>query len=208
MSASLSLSGRQQAQILLITVVAAVLFLIVRSLPTGTNLSHLDFRVQGGNIIQFCDPTNPQFIPVVAVQSPVVMTLRAPGSRAAGSELRVAFTLRTSSGRPIAPEDMLVVHTRRLHLLIADPTLEDYQHVHPESGPAPGEWHFAFTPVLAGAYRVFADFTPVATNRGLYAYADVGVTGGPAGPRWAPRSPPPHRRAAGGSSRSTSCRGS
>ena len=55
-------------QILLITVVSLALFVLVRRLPTGTNLSHMDFRVQGGNIIQFCDPTNPQFIPVVAVR--------------------------------------------------------------------------------------------------------------------------------------------
>jgi hypothetical protein len=174
-------------QILLITVAAVAMFLIVRRLPTGTNLSHLDFRVQGGNVIQFCDPTNPQFIPVVAVRSPVTMTLRPAEISAAGGELRVAFTLRTSSGRPITPEDLLVVHTRRLHLLIVDPTLADYQHVHPAPGPTPGEWRFAFTPVFAGVYRVFADFTPVATNRGLYAYADLLVTGGPAGPRRPPR---------------------
>jgi hypothetical protein len=164
-------------QILLITLVAMALFLMVRWLPTGTNLSHMDFRVQGGNVIQFCDPTNPQFIPVVAVRSPVTMTLRLAEIPAVGGELRVAFTLRTSSGRPIAPEDLLVVHTRRLHLLIVDPTLEDYQHVHPEPGPTPGEWHFAFTPVFAGVYRVFADFTPMATTRGLYAYADLPVAG-------------------------------
>ena len=176
-------------QILLITVVSLALFVLVRRLPTGTNLSHMDFRVQGGNIIQFCDPTNPQFIPVVAVRSPVVMTLHPFGIATPGSEWRVAFTLRTSTGRPISPEDLLVVHTKRLHLLIVDPTLEDYQHVHPQPGPEPGSWHFAFTPRFAGVYRVFADFTPVATNRGLYAYADLLVTGDPTGPR----RPPPAR---------------
>ena len=164
-------------QILLLTVVAVALFLIVRQLPTGTNLNHMDFRVQGGNGIQFCDPANPQFIPVVAVQSPVAMTLHPLGICTAGHEQQIAFTLRTSTGRPIAPEDLLVVHTKRLHLLIVDPMLEDYQHVHPEPGPEPGDWHFAFAPRFAGAYRVFADFTPVATNRGLYAFADLLVSG-------------------------------
>jgi hypothetical protein len=51
----------------------AVLFFVVRELPTGTNLSHMDFRVQGGNVIEFCDPANPQFLPVVAVRSPVTL---------------------------------------------------------------------------------------------------------------------------------------
>jgi hypothetical protein len=137
-------------------------------------------------VLQFCDPLNPQFVPVVAVPSPVVMVICPPGATAVGSEIRVDFTLRTSSGRPIAPEDLLVVHTQRLHLLIVDPTLNDYHHVHPEAGPAPGKWRFSFTPARAGAYRVFADFTPVATNRGLYACADLMITG-PAAPERPPR---------------------
>ena len=71
MSVALYFSGRQKVQIALITTAAVALFLIVRRLPTGTNLSHMDFRVTGGNSIEFCDPLNPQFIPVVAVRSPV-----------------------------------------------------------------------------------------------------------------------------------------
>jgi hypothetical protein len=49
----------------------------LRLLPTGTNLSHMDFRVdpRATNAIEFCDPLNPQFIPVVAVRSPVSMSI-------------------------------------------------------------------------------------------------------------------------------------
>jgi len=43
--------------------------------------------------------------------------------------------------------------------------------VHPEPGRRPGEWTFRFHPRFGGLYRIFADFTPVATNRGLYAEA-------------------------------------
>jgi len=70
--------------------------------------------------------------------------------------------------------------------LIADPTLTDYQHVHPEPTHAPGEWTFQFTPRFGGTYRIFADFTPVATNRSLYANADL-VVGGAAPARGAGR---------------------
>ena len=38
------------------------------------------------------------------------------------------------------------------------------------------------TPREAGLYRVFADFTPAATARGLYASADFTVPGGPEAP--------------------------
>ena len=64
-------------QAILITAGAAALFFVVRMLPTGTNLSHMDFRVSGGNSIEFCDPANPQFLPVVNVRSPVTMALQS-----------------------------------------------------------------------------------------------------------------------------------
>ncbi len=173
-----SINWRQFAGI---TVAALAVFVLLRLLPTGTNLSHMDFRATGANAIEFCDPLNPQFISVVSARSPVTMTV-APGGvseTGPGREFRAVVSLQTGSGKPIAPADLLVTHTRRLHLLIVDRTLADYQHVHPEPGRAPETWEFSFTPQLGGSYRVFADFTPAATSRGLYASADLAV--GPAG---------------------------
>lgn len=168
------LGPAQRRQIAFITLGAIAVFAFLRWLPTGTNLSHMDFRVEAKNSIDFCDPLNPQFIPVVAVASPVTMQLAAPPATA-GQNLRATIRLRTASGKPIAPADLLVVHTQRLHLLIIDPTLADYQHVHPTAGAGPGEWTFDFTPKLGGMYRIFADFTPAATNRGLYANTELSV---------------------------------
>ncbi len=164
-----------------ITAAALALFVVVRELPTGTNLSHMDFRVQGGNAIEFCDPANPQFLPVVAVRSPVTLTVTTQAPPQAGAEVRATLVLTTFSGKPIAPEDLQVVQTRRIHLMIVDPSLDDYQHVHPEPGRRPGEWTFHFRPRFGGAYRIFADFTPVATNRGLYSESELAV-GGPPSP--------------------------
>jgi len=175
------LGPSQKRGIALITLAAAALFVVVRRLPTGTNLSHMDFRVQGGNVIEFCDPANPQFLPVVAVRSPVTLTVAPDAPARAGADVAATLTLTTFSGKPIAPEDLLVVQTRRVHLLITDPSLEDYQHVHPGPGPRPGQWRFRFRPRFGGAYRLFADFTPVATNRGIYAEAEMAVEG-PASP--------------------------
>lgn len=167
------LSRRQWRQLLLITAAAVTLYVTLRLLPTGTNLNHMDFRVEGKGI-DFCDPLNPQFIPVVAVRSPVTLGVVPQEQPVAGREVRGVVVLRTSGGKPIAPADLLVVHERRLHLMIADPTLTDYQHLHPRP-LADGEWEFAFTPRRGGLYRIFADFTPVATARGLYASADLPV---------------------------------
>ena len=177
------LDPAQRYQTMMITLVALAIFVIFRVLPTGTNLSHMDFRVNAKNPIEFCDPLNPQFIPVVAVASPVTMTLRTEQPAAMGQEVRCTLSLRTASGKPIAPQDLLVSHTRLLHLLIADPSLTDYQHIHPEPAKTADDWTFTFTPKQGGDYRVFADFTPAATARSLYANADLKVLGqGRAGP--------------------------
>ncbi len=174
---SASLSRPQWIQVAVITAAAVALYVGFRMLPIGTNLNHMDFRVAEGKAIEFCDPANPQFIPVIAVRSPVSMTLTSDSPARAGQPVRVTVRLATSTGKPLAPPDLRVEHTRRLHLLVVDPSLDDYQHLHPEPGARPGDWVFEFTPRFGGEYRVFADFVPVATGRGLYAGTDFRVDG-------------------------------
>lgn len=165
-------------QISLLTAGAVALYLAFRALPTGTNLHSGDFNVSGKGMVELCDPSNPQFVAVTTARSPVAMTLRGgPSVVVTGSEARLTLTLTTSTGKPVGPADLLVQHTRKLHLLVIDPTLRDYQHVHPEPGATDGEWTFAFTPHLGGFYRVFADFVPVPTARSLYASADLLIEG-------------------------------
>jgi len=174
-----TINRTQWIQLSTISAVALALYAGFRLLPIGTSLSHMDFRVSGSNSIEFCDPSNPQFIPVVAVRSPVTMTLASATPPLAGTDVSVRVRLATSSGKPLGPTDLVLAHTRKLHLLIIDPSLQDYQHVHPEPAETPGEWIFSFLPRAGGVYRVFADFTPAATRRGLYASADLSVIGTP-----------------------------
>jgi hypothetical protein len=174
-----NLSRRQILQIAGLTTAALALFWGVRRLPTGTHLSHMDFRLTGPNLIESCDPANPAFIPVVAVRSPVEMRLLPDGPTAVGHESYFRLRLATTSGKTIGPRDLLVSHTEKLHLLIVDPSLRDYQHLHPAPTREEGTWTFVVTPHAAGNYRVFADFVPAATGRGLYAFADFAVPGVP-----------------------------
>jgi len=157
-----------------ITGAAVALYVAFRFLPTGTNLHHLDFRVEGKGALEVCDPSRPQFIPVIAARSPVVVKLERGNPAEANS---LILTLATAGGKPVGPEDLVTVHARKLHLLAVDETLTDYQHLHPEPGGRPGEWRFTHVPAHGGVYRVFADFTPAATGRGLYAFADYTAPG-------------------------------
>lgn len=165
-----------------ITIIAIVLYAVIRVLPTGTNLGHMDFRVQGENTLEMCDPANPQFLPVVNVRSPVRLRLQTQVAPTAGRDVEVILTLATSGGKPITTADLLMVHTRLLHLMIIDPQLMDYHHVHPIPTSEPGQWSFRFKPQYGGEYRFFADFTPAATGLGLYANAKLDVTGEPPSP--------------------------
>ena len=172
-----ALSSAQWRQFVWITLAAVSLYVFFRFLPTGTDLNHMDFRVTGKNAIEMCDPSNPQFISVIAATSPVALTVKTAAAPTAGREVQVTLRMTTANNKLIAPEDLVVMHTRKLHLLIADPSLTDYQHLHPEPTRVPGEWSFTFTPTLGGIYRIFADFTPAATNRSLYANVDLVVAG-------------------------------
>ena len=107
------------------------------------------------------------------------MTLATDVPPAPGRRIHIVLSLRTASGKPIGPVDLLVTHTKLLHLMVVDPSLRDYQHIHPVPGRAPGDWEADLTPQRAGRYLVFADFTPAATARGLYASAEFSVPGTP-----------------------------
>lgn len=176
-TSSRGLGSRQRWQAAWITAAAIALFVIVRNLPVGSGLNHMDFRVSGPNVIPFCDPANPAFIPVVTVRSPVELRVSSATPHAAGARQELRLQLTTAGGKPIGDADLLESHTRKLHLLLIDPSLRDYQHLHPEPSSDGVSWRTEFTPKFGGAYRVFADFTPSATGRGLYAFSDLVVTG-------------------------------
>lgn len=104
----------------------------------------------------------------------VVLTpmLEAPLAPARASKVKIKFS-RKKDGAPVLPEDLLVVHTERIHLLIVDESLGDYHHIHPTPTDTPGVYEFSMTPHRQGPYRVFADIVPQASNVQEYAVCDL-----------------------------------
>lgn len=97
-----------------------------------------------------------------ARRAPTMTLALAPdGPLAPGRAQAVTLTLTDiATGRPLGPDDLALAHTRRLHLLIVDGSLTDYQHIHPVPDPArSGRWRFDFTPRFGRSYRVWADAT-------------------------------------------------
>ncbi len=98
----------------------------------------------------------------------------APGRRATVT----ARLTRQSDGAPLREEDLLVMHTQRIHLLIVDPSLDDYHHEHPTPTPTPGEYVFDFTPRRAGTYRAWADVVPAESVVQEYVVTDMPAEAG------------------------------
>ncbi len=90
-----------------------------------------------------------------------------------GKATRVTVHLAHPDGTPAPADELLVVHTQPVHLLIIDPALIDYHHEHPVAGPAPGDYTFSFTPAASSSYRIYADVVPAATGIQEYPFTDL-----------------------------------
>lgn len=92
---------------------------------------------------------------------------------AADRASRVTLHLTQRGGSPVLESDLLMMHTRPIHLLIVDTALEDYHHEHPVPTATPGEYTFSFTPSREASYQVFADLVPLATGVQEFPFADL-----------------------------------
>ena len=101
------------------------------------------------------------------------MTASSDAPLQAGRPTRVRVRFTKKDGSPVAPTDLLVAHTQKIHLLIVDSALEDYHHEHPTPTGSPGEYEFAFTPANTRPYRVYADVVPALTGIQEYLPADL-----------------------------------
>jgi hypothetical protein len=173
------LSGKIRWRIAGITGLMVVIFVAFQFLPSfaperpGTLLR----RISGDPSPHLCDVDSLGFNRVNANRSPFVMQVFSASKPTIGEETEVMLSLTTPGGRAIHLNDLMEVHTKKVHLLLVDASLEDYHHVHPQSTGIPGEYSFRFTPGSGGDYRVFADVTPAATKRPAQAVTDLSVEG-------------------------------
>lgn len=96
------------------------------------------------------------------------------GGFAAGETRSVTLTFHDkATGAGLGPGDFAIAHTRKIHLLIVDPSLDDYHHIHPTPGAEPGEWVFDFTPAYNRTYRIWADVKRSDTGDQEYVRVDL-----------------------------------
>jgi hypothetical protein len=88
----------------------------------------------------------------------------SPAPLVAGRPARVTLRVEKPDGTPVMPEDLMEMHTERIHVLIQEPGLDDYHHAHPTATATPGTYAFSFTPRKTATYRIWADIVPVSTG--------------------------------------------
>ncbi len=78
-----------------------------------------------------------------------------------GQPLNVQFRLKAFRERRfLTMSDLKEVHTKKIHVLMVDQTLTDYQHLHPTADPTdPETFTYTVMPRQSGAYRVWVDIT-------------------------------------------------
>lgn len=90
----------------------------------------------------------------------VAMQVTLPEKLQEGKPTTATITLtHADSGAPLTSDELAVVHTKKLHLLVVDKSLGDYHHIHPEPTGKPGEFAFSFTPATGNSYTAWADLT-------------------------------------------------
>jgi|GEM_PF-727210 len=65
------------------------------------------------------------------------------------------------TGQPLTPSDLKTVHTEKIHLLINDPSLSDFQHIHPIPSEQAGIYDFSFTPHTNNSYNLWTQATSI-----------------------------------------------
>ncbi|MCC5806514.1 MAG: hypothetical protein JJU00_09330 [Opitutales bacterium] len=127
-------------------------------------LHYGDFMTADG-VIEECGYEETNFFDMDALRFPIIARVTPLIDPEVGVATPMKLTLYSMQGRPIRAENIAVSHTERVHALIVDPSLDDYQHIHPAAeGPA-GHYTFTFTPQYAGEHQVYLDFILLTTNR-------------------------------------------
>jgi hypothetical protein len=103
-------------------------------------------------------------------------SVRTDGPLTVGKPVTAYLRLTKADGFPVCLPDLIVTHTKKIHLLIIDQSLSDYHHEHPQPTDKLGEYVFTFTPQKPGSYRVWADIRPYPLGLQEYVMTDIPAT--------------------------------
>lgn len=175
---SLSVSSRGILQTVILTGACVGTYFGLRSLPVEScDFLHYASFINSQGVLEGCGYEESGFFDLDELRFPIVVRLQPASFLAVGKPALFKLSLHTSSGRPIRYEEIAVSHTERIHALVVDQGLSDYQHLHPMPGGGPGEYLMQLTPKSAGRYDVYLDLIPLINARRTLLHTSFEVPG-------------------------------
>lgn len=75
-----------------------------------------------------------------------------------GKECQIKIRISDDRGKAMTPDDLAEIYTKKLHVMLVDSSLTDYQHIHPDYDKDSGLFVLNFTPKCHGEYNLWCDF--------------------------------------------------
>jgi hypothetical protein len=171
-------SRGQLLSVFVLTLVFVAAYFVLRSLPDAQcGFLHYEEVVNADGTIEFCATNHAGFLDMTRLKYPVEMNISLGDGAAVGVAQEVTLELLTSGGMSMAPHELALTHTKKMHVMLVDPSLQDYHHVHPQADGFNGQYTFEFTPNRAGKYQVFTEVVPLRTRRQIIATGTIEVAG-------------------------------
>ncbi|NDV63340.1 hypothetical protein G0Q06_12815 [Puniceicoccales bacterium CK1056] len=170
-------------QITLITLACIGVYFGLRSLPVEKcEFLHYGDFINSEGVIEGCGYEETEFFTMSEIQFPILPVLTPLTDPVVGQPTTFKLTLFTTTGKPVKWEEIAVSHTEKIHAMVVDPSLQDYQHLHPQAAGPAGHYLFEMTPKRAGDYKVYLDFIPLINSRRTLLEASFTVPGTPETP--------------------------
>tara|TARA_B110000285_G_scaffold123635_1_gene139665 strand:- start:9727 stop:10656 length:930 start_codon:yes stop_codon:yes gene_type:complete len=164
--------------VFVLTLVFVAAYFALRALPDAQcGFLHYEEVVNADGSVEFCATNHAGFLDLTRLKYPVEMNISLDDEAAVGVAQEVTLELLTSGGMSIAPHELALTHTKKMHVMVVDPSLQDYHHVHPQPDGLNGQYTFEFTPNRAGTYQVFVEIVPLRTRRQIIATGTIEVGG-------------------------------
>lgn len=164
---------------LLLVIPFVVMYFAARSLPVEPcDFLHEETYNSEGEL-DYCGPGDSGFVDLTVRKWPLSISMRPLGEIKINKPCEFEINLKEFDGSPLAADEVALSHTEKIHLLAVDPSLDDYQHLHPVPDSLfDGIWRFTITPRKFGKYRVFLDLIPIRSPRRVLLSETFTVEGG------------------------------